>query len=194
MSIDEHIKLSSDGKPYKSEETANAALRKSELSPDVWGVYQREGGWVLAKHVAIIKEQAAAEQARAEYNQNKELANEKYFRVIFPERTGPHDTENVEIAHQGTRITIKRGVEVVLPQRFLGVCDNAVVRVFEPAARGVHAYQQAGLIKRRPYTKIGEATREEFLQAWDEGNTVTRREVAAAGGKANELGGTTIRG
>jgi len=190
MSNDEDIRMAKNGRPFKTEEEAQGELKKLELAPDVWGVQPKDGGWVLMKHLAVLSAQREDQSKRDEAVRAKVIDGEKYFRVVFPEKGGPHDTEKVEISWQGVRITVSRGVEVVLPQRFLGVCDNAVQRVFEPAPRGSSAYVPAGVVRRRPYTKLGESTREEFLKQWNEGNHITRAEVAAHGGRPQEITGS----
>jgi hypothetical protein len=187
MSSDDDIRLAKSGRPFKTEEDAQNELKKLELSPEVWGVQPKDGGWALIKHLAVLAMQKEEQTKRDEVVRAKVIDGEKYFRVIFPEKSGGMDTEKVEISWQGIRITVSRGVEVVLPQRFLGVCDNAVQRVFEPGPRGTQAYVPAGIIRRRPYTKIGEAMREEFLKQWNEGNHITRAEVQAHGGRPQEI-------
>jgi hypothetical protein len=192
MSSDETTKLDKTGQPFRSEEAAQAALKRAELSPDVWGVFPRDGGWILRTHAAVLAEQKAAATAEADAGRAKAIAGEKYFWVQFPGRSSTHDSEKVEIAWQGIRITVSREVKVALPQRFLGVCDCAVQQVFEPAPRGTHAFQRAGLVKRRPYMLLGEATREDFLKQWTEGNNITRRQVQASGGRPHETSAAPV--
>lgn len=186
MSTDDNIKLAKDGQPFKSEYAAQVALGKLELPTEVWGVMPYQGGWAIRTHQSVLAEQAMGEQAKSDATRASGINDEKYFFVIFPGKSSPQDTEKVEIGWQGLRITVSREKQVALPQRFIGVCDNAVQQLFEPAARGTQAYVRAGELKRRSYRLIGPATREDFLKQWAEGNDITRRSVQAAGGKPME--------
>lgn len=187
MSSDDTIKLAKTGLPFKSEELAQAELKRLELSADVWGVFAKDGGWVMRTYAAVIAEQRQQVAASEDANRAKSHRGLKYFWVEFTGRASPQDAEKVEITYEGSRITVTRETKVALPETFLGVCDCAVQRIFEPAPRGANAYQSAGVLKRRAYRNLGEATREDFLKQWNEGNAITRRTVQASGGKPHEV-------
>ncbi|MEI6210937.1 MAG: hypothetical protein WCR06_04860 [bacterium] len=187
MSSDDTIKLAKTGLPFKSEELAQAELKRLELSQEVWGVFSKDGGWVIRTFASVIAEQRQQQAAAEDVNRAKSHKDIKYFWVEFAGRSSPQDAEKVEITYEGSRITVTRETKVALPETFLGVCDNAVQRIFEPAPRGTSAYQAAGMVKRRAYRNLGEATREDFLKQWNEGNSITRRTVQSAGGKPHDV-------
>jgi hypothetical protein len=188
MSSEDTIKLDKNGQPFKSDEAAQVALKKLELPENVWGTFPYSGGFAIRMFAAVIAEQNANVTLAADTARAKTIKNEKYWWVEFAGRSSPQDTEKVEISWEGIRITVARETEVALPERFLGVCDCAVQKLFEPAPRGTNAYQPAGELKRRPYRKLREATREDFLKQWNDGNAITRRTVQASGGKPHDVG------
>lgn len=183
----EEIKVAKTGLPFKSEEQATAELKRLELPADVWGVFPHAGGFAIRMHAAVLADQRANVTQAEDTARAKSISGEKYFWVEFGGKGSTQDTEKVEISWQGIRITVARETRVALPQRFLGVCDNAVQKLFEPAPRGENAYQPSGVLKRRSYRMLGEATREDFLKQWNEGNAITRSTVKASGGKPHEV-------
>ncbi len=184
--VDDTTKLAKNGQPFKSEELAQQELKKLELPVEVWGVFPHAGGFAIRQYAAVYAENKALTVAADDAARAKAASDERHWWVEFGPRASPQDSEKVEIAWQGIRITVARETKVALPEKFLGVCDNAVQRVFEPAERGTAAYKSTGVVRRRPYMKHGEATREDFLKQWNEGNAITRRTVVAAGGRPHE--------
>jgi hypothetical protein len=184
--VEDTIKLAKNGQPFKGEEQAQQELKKLELPVDVWGVFPHDGGFAIRQFAAVFAESKVTAKALDDASRAKAAADERYFFVEFPPRSSPQDSEKVEVSWQGIRITVSREVKVALPEKYLGVCDNAVQKVFEPADRGTAAYRSTGVVRRRPYMKHGPATREDFLTQWNEGNAITRRTVVAAGGRPHD--------
>jgi hypothetical protein len=175
MSNDD-IRLDKTGRPFTTEEKATSAMRAQDMPADMWGVYPRDGGFVIVKHAVQMAFQNEARDSSQVAVRNRSFQNEKYHWVMFPERGNPQEPEFVELSWEGNRITIARGQRVPMAGRFLGVCDNAVQQIFEPAPRGAGAaYVKVGKIKRRPYTIMGDATRADFDKYMAEGNGITRR-------------------
>jgi hypothetical protein len=181
---DEQMKVAKNGRPWTSEDAARKAMAEQELNPLVWGGVQRDGGWVSEQHAQTLKRQADAKAQASSAAKQADEQGEKYFWVEFGSRTSANEAENVELSHNGDRITIRRDTPVPLPQRYLNVADGAVQRIFEPVRRSSIPYREAGVIKRRAYRVLREATREEFLKYMEEGNNVTRAAILASGGRA----------
>lgn len=179
MSNEDDVKLDRNGRPFTTEDKALSALKTADLSGDVWGVYPRDGGYAIVKHIAQMAFSEEAKQASNSTARNRGFANEKYLFVEYPERGSSQEPEFVELSWEGNRITVTRGVKVPMAGRFLGVCDTAVQQIYEPAPReaGV-AFRKAGFIKRRPYRIIGPATKEDFDAYMREGNSITKGSFA----------------
>lgn len=183
MSTEDDIKLDKNARPFPTEEKALSAQRAADLSPDVWGVYTKDGGYAIIKHVAYIAMQAEARQSGEDGARARGFAGEKFFFIEFPGRGSTQDPENVELSWQGNRITVKREVVVPMAQRFLNVCDNAVQQLFEPGEVGGSAYVKAGKVSRRPYRIIKEATKADFDKAMAEGGAITKRSFVGTSNK-----------
>lgn len=182
---DEQTKVAKNGRPWTTEEAARKALAEMELDPKVWGVTQREGGWFIEQHALVLQRMAEAKAAQAAGTLLTDAKGEKYYWVVFAGRQDANkEAESVELRHNGDGITIRRETEVPLPQRYLNAADGAVQRVFEPLRRSTIPYREAGVIKRRQYRIVREATRAEFLKYLEEGNNITRAAILANSGRA----------
>lgn len=181
---DEQTRVQRNGKPWASEDAARKALAELELDPKVWGVVQRDGGWLIEQHALTLQRQAQAKAEGAKAAVAAEAQAEKYFWVIFSARNDARDAENIELRHNGDGITIRRETQVPLPQRYLNVADGAVQRVFAPVRRSSISYREAGVIRRRPYQIVREATRAEFLKYLEDGNNITKAAILASAGRA----------
>lgn len=181
---DEQTKVQKNGKPWASEDAARKALKDQELDEKVWGVVQRDGGWVIEQHSLTLQRLQAAKAAQSEEARRKDAKNEKYFWVVFSGRNDIKDAEYIELRHQGDGITVRRETEVPLPERYLGVADDAVQQVYEPVRRSSIPYRKAGVLKRRPYRVVREATREDFLKYLEDGNNITRKAILDNAGRA----------
>jgi len=187
--MSDEIKVAKNGKPWRTEDEARRALAEMELDPKVWGVVPRDGGWALEPHAQTLARQAAGREQTARDARARDAAGEKYFWVVFAARQSASDAENVELSHNGDRITVRRETEVPLPQRFLNVADAAVQRVFEPIRRGSIPYRDAGVIRRRPYRIVREARQKDFVEYMESGNNVTRQAILASAGRASDDAG-----
>ncbi|MDD5708619.1 MAG: hypothetical protein PHR35_22100, partial [Kiritimatiellae bacterium] len=92
--MSDEMKVGKNGKPFPNEEAASRAMAEQELSPDVWGVVQREGGWVVEKHAATLQRMRERQKELATAARNKALEEEKYFWVYFAARTSKDEAES----------------------------------------------------------------------------------------------------
>ena len=172
------------GKPWETIEQAQRAFANMNLDPDVWNIVDMQDGFVIEKAVATLRRmQEAVVEDRVDHRLQS-YANEEYFWVMFAARQHANDSENVELSHNGDRITVQREKLVPLPQRFLHVADCAVQRVFAPTERGTTPYKVAGVIRRRPYRKEGPATRADFEKYLREGGEITKSAIKAIADQA----------
>lgn len=107
------------------------------------------------------------------------VQNEPYYRIHLHEKTRHEDPDRVYAAVNGECLYLQRGAEVVLPQRFLEVLNNAVVPQYllEADERG---RAKVGAIRRATYTVLGQSSREEFLKMKQEGRRALNVALSAA--------------
>ena len=99
---------------------------------------------------------------------------ERYYEVIFNEKSNPNDTNEVQLTVNGECLQIKRGIPVVVPQRFLEVAQHTKYPQYEQLPdkpRKITSY-----ITTYPYTQVREATEKEFVDMREAGNAVARRQ------------------
>lgn len=97
---------------------------------------------------------------------------EKYFEVVFAEKSNENDTIDVQLCVNGEALTIQRGRPVVVPQRYLEAADHTKSEVIsqEPGKdRKTVAWVQTFT-----YTKLREATKEEFYRLKKHGDQQTK--------------------
>jgi len=83
-----------------------------------------------------------------------------YSVVVFHEK--PHqDLQNdVILGHNTEVIQCQRGVEVIIPNKYLGVADDGIFRKFKVIPG--EDRKVSSVIQHYPYTRIREATKEEY--------------------------------
>ena len=126
---------------------------------------------------AAKQEVAEAEKAKA--NAVPDTPKAKFFRVRFHAKSNPNATDQVTLGCNGEIMVIQRETEVVLPERFLEVADNAIsdhFRQLPGKSRKVIAKVQTF-----PYTRLGEATEAEYNTMRRAGDKATKEHVAAHG-------------
>jgi hypothetical protein len=97
---------------------------------------------------------------------------EKYYRVMFLDKSSPNDPDDVELSVNAETLVIQRGVVVVIPERFKVCADNAKFQHFKQVPGKPRKLR--GTIKIFPFQLLGEATEAEFLAMKSKGNKQTR--------------------
>jgi hypothetical protein len=173
------VKMGRDGKPWGTREAAEKHLADEQLDLDVWGVTQRAGKWIIAKHVWILQ-QAKEREEDAAAASAKPQGPKKYVLVRFMEKSDPNDLPHVPIAVQGRQLRGIRGKECVLPQEFVEGLQHAVQQQWEPNSDpkpGEPPARIVGQFLRYPFTVVREASSDEFQAALKEGNALTKAGV-----------------
>lgn len=106
----------------------------------------------------------------AQHDEEERQRNEKHYWIQIEQR-GPEDTEgNVFVGASGVSYWIQKNVPVPVPLSVLHVLDNATIFSHVPIsdeALGVK-YIKKVKFKRYPYSRLGEATKEEVKKFRDE--------------------------
>lgn len=97
---------------------------------------------------------------------------EKYYRVMFSDKSSPNDTDDVELSVNGETLVIRRGLEVIIPERFKVCADNATYPHHTQIPGKPRKLR--GHIRLYPYQLIGEATEAQFIKMKRDGNKQTR--------------------
>ena len=97
---------------------------------------------------------------------------EKYYRVLFLDKSSPNDTDDVELSVNAETLVIQRGVEVIIPERFKVCADNATYQQFKQIPGKPRKLR--GTIKVYPYQLIGPATKDEFFAMKRKGDKQTK--------------------
>jgi hypothetical protein len=103
----------------------------------------------------------------------------RFWRGVWANKSNENDPDAVRLGINNETLTFQRGVECIVPEPYLEVAAHARYPKFkhEPGkGRKVSAY-----IDRFPFTRIREATFEEFKTMFAEGNRKTRAAVAQHG-------------
>jgi len=106
---------------------------------------------------------------------------EQYFEVVFAEKGHQNDTRDVQLTVNGECLVIKRGVTVVVPQRFLECADHTLYPEYEQEPgkdRKITSW-----VKTYQYNKLREATREEFDRMKKKGDKDTKEAYRLQGDK-----------
>jgi len=168
----ESLVFAASGKPYDSVESAAAAMkRKGMLKEDFEIVPVADGfGVRLLEPSEEELEQAESSLASGE---------EKYFRVIFDDKSNVNDLDSVQLGCNGEFLVIARQTEVVLPERFLEVARHGGYPVSrqEPGK----PRKTTGMVTYFPFRSLGPATRDEYLRSKAEGTAKTKRSLAQFG-------------
>jgi len=108
-----------------------------------------------------------------------EPVGEKYTRIFLHEKSRAEDDDHVYAAVNGECLYLKRGTEVVLPQRFLEVLDHAVVPTYSNQA-DENGRARVGAVRRASFNILGISSREEFLRMKSEGKKSLQLSTIAA--------------
>lgn len=175
MSQQDQIKLAKDGNPFQNPEAAEKFIKDNELNPEIWGVMKHNGGHAVAtyRHISELQEAAAVEAAKPKTSR----VAETYSRVEFSAKGSENDLPYVPLSKNGKQLRIQRSKQVVLPNSYLEIADNASHPQWEPSDKPDQPMKKTGTIQRYQYRVIGKATRKEFLEMLAEGNEITNQAV-----------------
>jgi len=151
--------FSSQGIPFKSEQKARAAIEQKGLKSDDYMVQSFEDGYII---VPSPKRDAKAE---------------KYYKVMFNHKGSPNDENDVTLIVNGEPLVLQRGVATIIPGRYKECADHATYPVFTQKPN--EARKQVSTVMVFPYSLMGEATEEEYLELLREGNKKTKDAISA---------------
>jgi hypothetical protein len=167
MSENQPLKLSADGKPFESEQEAYEFIKANSLDRKKHSVVKYAGGW------AIMDTEAMVQQVVLNQMPPPAQKPETYSLVIFNAKSSANDSPYVPLTKNGVELRISRGREVVIPDSFLEIADNAVFTQWEPSDDRNVPMKNAGKVRRYGYTRLRAATEEEFRKMLGEGNRIT---------------------
>jgi hypothetical protein len=108
------------------------------------------------------------------------FAKAKFKRVRFEMKSNPTDPNDVVLAVQGFQVKCQRGVETIVPDFILSeASDHATYKKF--TVRPGEGRKDAEIIRKFPYSVLGDATYEEFIKELRAGTKKTRQAVAVHG-------------
>lgn len=179
----DNMKLAPNGKPFKNEDDAKKAMAVIPMDPDVWGVCQFEGGYVIAKHswIATRLRDEVKERDRA-----VGAANVKPLRYLWVKLAGhsnPNEYNKVPVGVNGLILWVTRNVKVPLPENYVEVLRDAVQKQFEESDNPEVPYREVGSLHRYPLEVLGEATAADFKKVFEEQRTATEEAIRTAGNK-----------
>lgn len=167
MSKNQPFKLSPMGVPFDSEDSAFAYMKAEQIDRKKNNVVKYQGGWAIADVDALA--QMAMNPAVSAEQEHVET----YSRVIFNQKSSTNDLPFVPLSKNGVELRFSRGREVIAPDSFLQIADNATYTQWEPSEDRNVAMKNAGTVRRYGYTRIGAATEQEFRTMLGEGNKIT---------------------
>lgn len=95
---------------------------------------------------------------------------ERYWEVYFLDKRDDSELDYHFLAVNGEALQVNKGSTVILPERFLHVADNAVIKQYKKG-------RPAGEISRCPYRKNREATEAEYLKMKKDGTDQHKKEL-----------------
>lgn len=116
---------------------------------------------------------------KAPKTENKKDSTEKFYRVMFLDKSSPNDTDDVELSVNAETLVIQRGVEVIIPERFKVCADNATYQHFKQVPGKPRKLR--GTIRVYPYQLLGLATNQEFMAMKRAGDRQTKEFIKKFG-------------
>lgn len=171
MSENQPLKLSPKGTPFESDQEAYEFIKANSLDRKKHTVVKYQGGW------AIMDTEAMVQQVVLNQNPPETAAKETYSLVIFNQKSSANDSPYVPLSKNGVELRISRGREVVVPDSFLAIADNATFTQWEPSEDRNVPMKSAGLVRRYGYTRLRAATEDEFKKMLGEGNRITNEVI-----------------
>lgn len=97
----------------------------------------------------------------------------EYRRIKFHSKSDKNQTDDIILSLNGETLLIQRDKEIVLPESFLRVADEATYNQYKA---GTGSRKVASRVRLYPYDMIGNATEKEFFAQRADG---TRRQAEA---------------
>jgi len=114
--------------------------------------------------------------------------DEKYYRVFIHEKSRQEDSNTIYVAVNGESLVLRRGSEVVLPQRFIEDLNHAVVPTYANEADPYNGRAKTGAVRRAGYNILGPSTKEEFRRMKVEGRrALEQAAIALSQSASNQL-------
>jgi len=169
-----------DGKGFKSEADAAKYIENQGLNDREYGTVLWQGAWYVEAYADTVKREREEKREEEEAAKTK-AAKDTYKRVRFLGAHNPdNETARVELMCNGKCLVIEREKEVIVPQRFLNVADEAARVQIQPLANpriGETPYVVGkDPVKTYPYQVIGDATEAEYLKMLEKGNKAQEEE------------------
>ena len=167
------IIISAQGRPFRTEAAARAALINKRLEERKHRVVPFEDGEESGFAIERIEARAPleTEDGPSLLAKERKVKGERYFWVKFFNKMRHTDTDRIVLGHNGDILDIGREIAVPIPERFMRVADDSIE---------IHYSQKPGeprkiaaKIPSAPYTVIGEASREEYLDFLEKGTKDT---------------------
>lgn len=167
---DAEIILTNAGAPFSTVRGARFAMVAKKLDSDVWDVvaHSSGNGFVIKKADGEWQKPETTTESTGDDEQENGQPTvaestpsaEKYFWVKFSMSSDLDAPVDVKLSVNTETLTIKRGEDVILPERFIECADQTVETRFrqEPGADRKKAY----LVHRFPFEKKNEATKEDY--------------------------------
>ena len=155
--------LSATGEPFKTAGAAQAAMAHKGLAAAAYEVLPVMDGFGI---FARTQTQPASNPAAPE---------EKYYVVMFQQKSHPNDPDMVVLSVNGDQIQVHRGIEVTLPERFLECADHTTFPHYEQVPgepRKITSY-----IRLFPYQRIREGRAEDYFDRRRAGTDQLRKEL-----------------
>jgi len=183
-----------DGLPFDNESGALSAMSQKGLNKDLYVIakYGNGLGIFCKGEEPDIETNVKKEYERISMRDIKKLEEdyqeginpapkskvssesepEKFYRVTFNDKSHPNDTDTIILGVNGEILNIRRGIEVIIPERFKIVADNARHLTFkqEPGKQR----KVLGTVRTYGYMVHGMATRKDYNEFKSSGDTKTR--------------------
>ena len=139
--------VAATGLPFKTETAAKTGITKLGLNPGCHRVIAVVDGYAIQRpepdqDIPIIKHV------------------ETYFLVKFNAKSNSNDENDVMLSVNGETLIFQRGKEVFIPYRFLDCADHTTRPHFQQLPNKPR--KVIGTIMTFPYTKLREATKQEY--------------------------------
>jgi len=129
-------------------------------------------------------EKESKAQPNASAKEAKATPKGKYYWVRFNARSNPTDTEGVELTVNGEVLIMQRDQKVPIPARFKECADNALRSAFKQLPNKPR--KELAPIRMYPYSELGEATEQEFLEWRRRGTEKVREDIDRFGYNTGE--------
>lgn len=119
-----------------------------------------------------VEAETPATEAKTE---PKAVKKKRYWYVRFHERSDDSQPEDIILTVNGETLVVRRGVTTILPEAYVEVADNATIMSmkYDPITNKT----VPRVVKKLPFYREREATREEYLAMKAEGTQKTKEEL-----------------